>query len=180
MRRGKACSTRFTGVPGDKRSAGVGSARGSVEFAIPVRATFTLNSREHWASRARKRKAERTAVALAMRVRRARFDVDAGVVVTLTRVGPRKLDDDNVQGALKAIRDEVAKQLGVDDGDQRVTWRYAQERGEYAVRARIESQENYDLGVRIVSAMRTIADGLENGLVYMTSHPMKATKRRRT
>jgi hypothetical protein len=57
-------------------------------------------------------------------------------VVTLTRIAPRALDDDNLRGALKATRDEVAAWLLVDDRDPRVTWTYAERRGavrEYAV-----------------------------------------------
>ena len=67
--------------------------------------------------------------------RRKRFHV------TMTRIGPRALDDDNLAYACKAARDRVAKWLGVDDGDtKRVTWSYAQEKGkprEYAVRIEI-------------------------------------------
>lgn len=49
-------------------------------------------------------------------------------VVRLTRLSPGTLDDDNLRGALKAVRDGVADRLGVDDRDPRVTWEYAQER----------------------------------------------------
>jgi hypothetical protein len=60
------------------------------------------------------------------------------VVVRLTRIGPRKLDSDNVAGACKATRDGVADWLGVDDGDEsRVRWVYAQERGAYGVRVEV-------------------------------------------
>lgn len=49
--------------------------------------------------------------------------------VTFTRVGPALLDDDNLAGAFKAIRDEVAKWFGVDDGPSGpITWRYEQRR----------------------------------------------------
>lgn len=63
--------------------------------------------------------------------------------VTLTRVSPargRLLDDDNLQGALKAIRDEVASQLGfLDDGDtNEIRFRYRQERGDWGVRVDIK------------------------------------------
>jgi hypothetical protein len=51
------------------------------------------------------------------------------VVVTITRVSPRLLDDDNLRGALKAVRDGIADALGVDDRDERVRWRYRQIRG---------------------------------------------------
>lgn len=46
----------------------------------------------------------------------------AELVVLLTRVAPRELDSDNLQGALKHVRDGVADALGVDDRDERVTW----------------------------------------------------------
>ena len=49
--------------------------------------------------------------------------------ITLTRIAPRTLDDDNLAAGFKATRDRVADWLGVDDGDKRLTWRYAQERG---------------------------------------------------
>ena len=54
-------------------------------------------------------------------------------VVTLTRISARGLDDDNLQGAFKAVRDSVADALGVDDrmreivryeyGEQVVKWK---------------------------------------------------------
>ena len=61
---------------------------------------------------------------------------DVPVVVTLTRIAPRALDGDNLQGAFKAMRDEVAKWIGVPDNHPSVTWEYGQRRGgvgEYAV-----------------------------------------------
>ncbi len=48
------------------------------------------------------------------------------VVVTLTRIAPHELDDDNLAFAFKAMRDGVADALGVRDRDPRVSWRYAQ------------------------------------------------------
>lgn len=50
--------------------------------------------------------------------------------VLLTRVGPSNgLDDDNLRGALKGVRDAVAEWLRIDDRDPRVTWQYDQRRG---------------------------------------------------
>jgi len=56
--------------------------------------------------------------------------------VRLTRIAPRRLDDDGWQAAAKPIRDGIADWLGVVDNDPRFTWHYAQRRGrprEYAV-----------------------------------------------
>ena len=50
-------------------------------------------------------------------------------VITITRIGPRKLDSDNLAGSAKHVRDGVADWLGIDDGDERLTWEYAQRSG---------------------------------------------------
>jgi hypothetical protein len=61
--------------------------------------------------------------------------------VTLTRVSPgkRRADLDNAIAGLKACQDQVAAELLLDDGDRRISWRYAQARGPFAVRIRVES-----------------------------------------
>lgn len=49
------------------------------------------------------------------------------VTVTLVRFSPGELDDDNVRGAMKHVRDAVAIELGVpNDADSRWTWVYQQ------------------------------------------------------
>lgn len=59
--------------------------------------------------------------------------------VHLVRIAPHRLDDDNVRGALKAIRDEVAAWLGRDDGERELRFTYDQEqRGADVYRVRIE------------------------------------------
>jgi hypothetical protein len=60
--------------------------------------------------------------------------------ITLTRIGQRKLDSDNLASALKHVRDEIAAAYQVDDADSRYAWEPQQERGEgYAVRIQIET-----------------------------------------
>lgn len=51
------------------------------------------------------------------------------LLVTITRIGPRTLDDDNLASACKYVRDEIAKVVGVDDGSNQYTWRYEQIKG---------------------------------------------------
>lgn len=51
------------------------------------------------------------------------------VVVRLTRIGQKRLDDDNLRMALKAARDVVAAWLGCDDADPRIRWQYEQRPG---------------------------------------------------
>jgi len=81
------------------------------------------NAREHHMARHRRVKKERTAVRLMLSPHKPpRLPVE----VLLIRCAPRKLDDDNAVGSMKPCRDEVAKWLGVDDADPRVTWRVDQ------------------------------------------------------
>jgi hypothetical protein len=61
--------------------------------------------------------------------------------VTITRIGKRTLDDDNLAYAAKYLRDGIAEALGVDDGDRsKVRWEYAQEtsKDDYKVRIQIK------------------------------------------
>lgn len=104
-----------------------------MKVTVPARTYSLTNQREHWAKKARRAKNERSwAYTLTAGIR----TLGLPLTVTLTRVAPRALDDDNLRGALKSIRDGVADRIGIDDRDDRVTWRYLQRRGkarEYAV-----------------------------------------------
>jgi hypothetical protein len=58
------------------------------------------------------------------------------LVITITRIAPSRLDDDNLARSAKAIRDQLAELQGVDDRNPGVTWLYDQRRGavrQYAV-----------------------------------------------
>ncbi len=104
---------------------------GTVVFAteIQTRAVSLANQREHWGKRASRAKLQRKLAWLKAR------PGELPLIVILTRIGKRRLDGDNLQGALKSVRDGVADRLGVDDGSPLVRWEYAQEVGkDYAVR----------------------------------------------
>ena len=119
----------------------------TVEFDIPIRLRSGLNCREHWAVKAKRVREERLATAVWMRpiLRLAPHQVPPVTlappfVVTITRVGPRRMDDDNVAGGAKGVRDEIARQLGVNDGDtDAVRFVYGQRLGPYGVRVRIQA-----------------------------------------
>jgi hypothetical protein len=110
---------------------------------IPIRLVSLLNSREHWAKKAKRAKAQRQAVANALILSRVERPA-LPCVVTITRVAPRQLDDDNLAASGKSTRDQVAAWLGVDDKPgSGVEWRYAQRKGgraEYACEIRIEEE----------------------------------------
>lgn len=116
-------------------SEGFTSARGPgwATIVIPLRTISASNERPaHWSDRSRRVKRERVPVGLLLRSEKIGL-VGFPMVVTLTRVAPRLLDDDNARGAMKASRDGVADALGIDDRDPRVEWRYEQRKGAYAV-----------------------------------------------
>lgn len=106
-----------------------------IEFLIPVKTVAGLNAREHWRIRAARVSKERSTASML---------TPQGVVLPCTvrmiRRSAGTLDDDNLQGACKAIRDGIADKIGVADNDQRIVWEYAQEkckRGEFGVKVLI-------------------------------------------
>lgn len=109
-------------------------------FGVAMPLPSVANLREHWSKRSRRAKHHRLVGLAAGRQLSARLDGHHDVVaVTITRIAPRALDDDNLASACKALRDGIADALGVRDNDPRVAWRYAQERGKpAAVRIEIE------------------------------------------
>lgn len=48
------------------------------------------------------------------------------LVVSLVVFRRTPVDDDNLSGGLKWLRDAIARSLGIDDGDRRVRFEYAQ------------------------------------------------------
>ena len=116
-----------------------------IDKEFPVRLDSASNSRhDHWAQR-HKLAAEQRLVGCNAGAGLARVLAAQGPVlpcrVVLTRIAPRALDDDNLRGAFKAVRDGVADALGIRDNDPRVKFEYEQERGapkEYGFRVGIE------------------------------------------
>ena len=119
-----------------------GSGSRIIRVTVPVRTVSEANAHEHWRARQKRAKAQRLAVGLVVKTALADESVQFPLMVTLVRIAPRALDDDNLLGALKHVRDAVAEALALpNDRDPRVSWGYAQQRGapkEYAVIVGIE------------------------------------------
>lgn len=102
----------------------------TISFHIPIQTVSEANSRGHWAKRAKRAKLQRGAAIVIARTTASPSEVRLPCIVRLTRIGPRQLDTDNLQSALKATRDGIADWLGIDDGcNDLVRWEYAQEVG---------------------------------------------------
>lgn len=98
-----------------------------IRVLLPIKVVSVANLREHWSKRAERAKTQR---GTAHTVLRATGKPPAlPVTVTMTRIGARTLDTDNLAGGCKAARDGIADWLGVDDANSGVTWLYAQTPG---------------------------------------------------
>ena len=101
---------------------------------IPIRTISEANVREHWAKRAKRSKQQRGLAQLLVEGALGQRVIYGGTV-TLVRLGPRRLDPDNLAGSAKHVQDGVADALGIDDGDARIRWEYQQEKSkDYGVR----------------------------------------------
>lgn len=114
---------------------------------IPVRIVSAGNISEHWRDRRKREKIIAGYVKLYMRPVISEGDVPC--TVRLTRVAPRPLDGDNLQFALKNVRDTLADLLipglakGQADGDPRIKWEYSQEKGkpkEYSLKIQVRRE----------------------------------------
>jgi hypothetical protein len=98
-------------------------------FTMPVRVDSHTNSWCGWKATWKKQKTQKNETFVAWN--QATRGVCSCVlslpcVVRLTRVGQKRLDDDNLRESFKAVRDAIARIIGIDDGDERIKWEYEQ------------------------------------------------------
>ena len=128
----------------------------STIFEIPIRTISEANCSQHWTKKSKRHKQQQLFVRLAY----AKYvnGLILPCIVTMTRLAPRILDDDNLCSAFKWIRDELSESMlpdksatyvarngklkklkGRADSDERITWKYSQEKNTtYGVRIVIE------------------------------------------
>lgn len=108
-----------------------------MKFHIPIRLPSLANlSHSCWqrlASLSKKQKKTTASAMLVAKCNHGQVVPAVPVVVTITRIGPRKLDDDNLASACKYVRDAIASKIGIDDGSDEYTWVYKQCTGKYGV-----------------------------------------------
>lgn len=94
-------------------------------FELPLTLKVDQNSREHHMVKARKTKAERSAIALCFPRSLKGVAEEGQWRVIMLRISPRELDSDNLVGRFKGVRDEIAKQMGINDRDKRISFECA-------------------------------------------------------
>lgn len=116
-----------------------------VEFEIRgLKLVSEANQREHHMVRARRKKLQTDTARAHALSHRARPVLPLRIVIT--RIGAKRLDQDNLAGACKGVQDGLALAYKFDDGDPRVQWVYEQEcrRSQngvqpYGVRVKVEA-----------------------------------------
>jgi hypothetical protein len=109
-----------------------------MKLLIPLRLPSLSNVRLHWrAMSSLKKKQKRVTRLVLSRV----IMPPCPLTITITRIGPMKLDGDNLQASCKYVRDEIARAVGVDDGSDVYTWNYEQRIGTYGVEVLVETRE---------------------------------------
>lgn len=107
---------------------------GRLHVEIPLHLPSMPNQRLHHHARARQVAAQRDAVCAALKQKFAYLCPAVPCFVRVTRCAPRPLDPhDNLRTACKAVIDEVARLLGVDDRDPRVTWDVQQDKASASI-----------------------------------------------
>lgn len=116
-------------------------------FEVPLRVVNCTNAREHHFAAAKRVKRTRQEFVTLCRMREqlpfvkfhvpkpprtyavARWDPPYAppLIVTMTRLAPRRFDDDGAVASMKPIRDQLAELLGINDNDSRITWVVTQE-----------------------------------------------------
>jgi hypothetical protein len=97
------------------------------------------NAHEHWRVKAKRTKYQRSLAAMVLQTSFGK-PPPLPLVVTITRVGKRNLDSDNLVGSAKYVRDGIADWVGVDDGNPGYTWKVEAAKGDYACMIRLEAR----------------------------------------
>lgn len=98
-------------------------------WRFDIKTVSEANQREHWRTKHARKKQQQRDFALLWRQYwpvPGKFPVRP--TITFTRYSCKELDADNLAGAFKHIQDQLAKEMGIDDGAAFVTWRYEQRR----------------------------------------------------
>ena len=99
-----------------------------------LRLVSRANSRRHWRTVHADDKRTRAAVHALLSSSLSPWEHVVPREIIIDRHGPRLLDDDNLAGSGKAVRDAIARFFGVDDGPRGpMRWRYEQTQGKYGV-----------------------------------------------
>ncbi len=103
---------------------------GAWVFEVPTKTVSEMNRIEHWGTKRRRASGQRQLAKLCCDVSLpspvARSIRNGKHEIKLVRVGGKRMDDDNLASAMKHVRDGIADSVQVDDGSDRIKWKYDQ------------------------------------------------------
>jgi hypothetical protein len=91
-----------------------------------IKTVSEANQREHWAAKRKRKVSQQSDFHALWKQHKPKVKLPA--TVTFTRYSCNVMDSDNLAGAFKHVRDQLAKELGIDDGSKEIRFEYAQER----------------------------------------------------
>ena len=115
-----------------------------MKITIPIRIHSEANLHQHWTKNHARHRKQRGAISLFLGPHKDSIKLPC--IITMIRIGPRFIDDDNLVYSMKSCRDYIADLLipglamGRADADPRLKFEYGQEKGnvrEYALRIEI-------------------------------------------
>lgn len=120
-----------------------------IDAKIPLKTVSECNLREHWRQRHKRAVGQKFLVEYHLKPLCEGVLIPLPCKITLTRIGKRRMDTDNLAISFKHVRDAAADILfdpdgklckGRADGDPRIDWIYAQEISkEYSIKIKVES-----------------------------------------
>ena len=126
--------------------------RGGVRVMPALKLESRANARGHTKHKTGKVSKQRDTARDAVAMHLLACPVSPPYYVSITRIAPRKLDDDNAQTAAKSVRDGIALAIGRDDGSDLYRWYYPQRKptraekalsGGHGVEIRIETRAQW-------------------------------------
>lgn len=112
---------------------------------IPIAIVSELNLSDHWSKKRQRNLSKRIFIRAYWKKHQPKVNLPC--TVHLIRISPRQLDDDNLVGAFKSVRDTIADLIipglakGRADGDLRIHWMYGQEKGKSGFRIEVECND---------------------------------------
>lgn len=97
-----------------------------MNMRFDIKTISEANQREHWAAKLTRKRTQQSTFHVLWRVHKPKVKLPA--TITFTRYSTHTLDSDNLAGAFKHVRDQLAKEIGIDDGSKEIKFEYAQER----------------------------------------------------
>lgn len=96
------------------------------QMKFDIKTVSEANQREHWAVKSKRKKAQQRDFSMIFKSKRPNVPIPAKI--TFTRYSCQTMDADNLAGAFKHVQDQLCREIGIDDGDDRLTFVYSQER----------------------------------------------------